>query len=178
MATQSLVEFQKELMLRLQNLDKANDTASWLAVEVADYRYLIPLEDAGGVVLLSSIDSIEPVSHTKFWFVGMINVRGVPFALVDLAGWLGIRVGAPDIAYMTRHNASLVLFNPALEVNCALLVDRIAGLRNNGEFKKTSPPGSDPQGEYLLDQKQRVWQVMKLADLARDEYFLHIEENT
>ena len=178
MATQSLVEFQKALMARLQNLGNASDTADLLAVEVAGgYRYLIPLEDAGGVALLSSIGDIEPVAHTKFWFVGMVNYRGTPFALVDLAGWLGIRIGEPDIAYMIRKNASVVMFNPSLEINCALLVDNILGLRNSTEFQSVSSSDANSAEEYLLDQNKNTWQIMKLADLACDEYFLHIEEN-
>lgn len=178
MATQSLLEFQKELMARLQNVGKTSDISSWLAVEVAGgHRYLIPLEDSGGVALLSSIDYIEPVSHTQFWFVGMINHRGMPYALIDLAGWLGIRVGVADIAYMTRRNASLVMFNPALEINCALLVDRIVGLRNNSDFQKAASPDANETGEYLLDKDQNIWQVMRLSDLAHDEYFLHIEKD-
>ena len=176
MPKQSLVEIQTQLMQRLQTAEAAGDVASWLAIEVLGHKYLLPLVEAGEVVLLSTISQIESVTHTKPWFVGVVNLRGAPFAVIDLAGWLGLRKGKPDLQYMARHNASIVAFNPSLEMSCALLVDRLAGLRNDNDWSVAqAPEGMDYSAEYLADQQGQVWQIMRMSDLARDEYFLSIE---
>lgn len=176
MATQSLVDFQTQLMKRLQSAESAGNVASWLAIEVLGHKYLLPLVEAGEVVLLSSITQIEPVTHTQPWFVGVVNLRGAPYALIDIAGWLGLREGKPDLGYMARHTASVIAFNPSLEMSCALLVDKLAGLRNDSDWTAATPPtGADPSAQYLADRQGQVWQVMRLSDLARDEYFLSIE---
>lgn len=171
-----LVAFQKELMSRLQNLGKAGDIANWLAIETAGLRYLLPLEEAGGVALLSSVGEVEPVAHTKAWFVGIVSIHGVPFAMIDFAGWLGLRVGSPDLTYMARHNASLITFNPKLDINCALLVDAILGLKNSNDFTKKEASENAALEEYYLDKEGQTWQMMRLSDLVRDEYFLYIED--
>ena len=176
MPKQSLVDFQTKLMERLQSAEAAGDLANWLAIETAGHKYLLPLIEAGEVVLLSSVHQIEEVAHTQPWFIGVVNLRGAPFAVVDLAGWLGLRTASPDLRLMARQNASLIAFNTSLGISCALLVDRLTGLKNDTDWDKVaSPDEADGQTEFLSDSKGEVWQVMRLSDLARDEYFLSIE---
>lgn len=173
---QSLVEFQTQLMHRLQSAEVAGNVANWLAIEVAGHKYLVSLAEAGEVVLFTPSVQVEPVSHTQSWFVGVVNLRGAPYAVVDLAGWLGLRQTPLDLAQMTRNHASLIAFNPSLGMSCALLVDHLVGLINDNEWTEVSASAElDDSSRYLADKKGQVWQIMKLSDLARDEYFLSIE---
>jgi twitching motility protein PilI len=76
-----------------------------------------------------------------------------------------------------RDQARVVAFNPTLEINVALQVDRLAGLRNQTQLTAElvdvhAQPGF--VGGRYHDASGRVWQELRLAVLARDERFLRI----
>jgi len=176
MANQRLVDFQVKLMNRLQSASEAGSLANWLAIEVVGFRYLIPLAEAGSIISLSESFQIEKVAHTKGWFLGVGNFRGASYAVVDLAAWFGVRAGKANLSELANHGAAFVTFHDSLGMSCALLVDKIAGLRSDSQWKKMKPPKGMPvDGQYFSDSDGEVWQVMRLTDLARDEYFLSIE---
>jgi len=101
------------------------------------------------------------------------NLRGQLHGVVDLAGFLGIAAVADG-----RDHAMLVGFNTSLEVNAALLVDRLAGLR--GEEQLSVEVGGSPvsapsfAGPRWCDADGRVWQEISLAHLVRHPAFLKI----
>jgi twitching motility protein PilI len=71
----------------------------------------------------------------------------------------------------------LVAFNSSLDVNAALLVDRLAGLRGEEQlFPDGDAPAGSPffVGRRLRDVDRRVWQEISLARLVRHEAFLKI----
>ena len=103
---------------------------SWLAVECAGQGLLLPLDQAGEIF---AVGRVLPVPHTQPWFAGVANLRGGLHGVVDLAGFLGLRARPRQAATAARGRALLAL-NPSLGVNCALLVDRLAGLRNADEL--------------------------------------------
>jgi twitching motility protein PilI len=97
--------------------------------------------------------------------------------VVDLARFLGLPdAPAGDAA---REQSRLVAFSAALGVNCALLVDRLAGLRSAEQLHADAsglPAHERPAfatGAWL-DAAGRSWQALDLAALARDEQFLSI----
>ena len=65
-----------------------------------------------------------PVPYTRAWFLGVSNLRGGLYGVVDLGAFV---VGAPGAPEAVREQSRLVALNAMLEVNCALLVDRLAG---------------------------------------------------
>ncbi|MGL4666322.1 MAG: chemotaxis protein CheW [Saezia sp.] len=176
MAKQSLVDFQIKLMNRLQSSVSAGSLANWLAIEVVGYRYLIPLAEAGSIVSLSDVFHIEKVAYTRSWFLGVANFRGSSYAVVDLAGWFGLRNEKVNLPELAKQGAAFVTFHPSLGMSCALLVDKISGLRSDSHWQEAeAPEGMSENGQYFSDAEGKIWQVMKLTDLARDEYFLSIE---
>ena len=81
--------------------------------------------------------------YTQTWFLGVANLRGGLYGVVDLAGFV-VRARARRCAPMpARAESRLVALNAALEVNCALLIDRLAGLRSLDAFTSSSEP---PEG--------------------------------
>ena len=70
--------------------------------------------------------------------------------------------------------------NPSLGLNCALLVDRLAGLRSSDQLR--AAPAERRRcaaacfaGDVWLDPTRRAWQEIDLAALgAQDEHFLAI----
>jgi twitching motility protein PilI len=95
--------------------------------------------------------------------------------VVDLARFLGL----PDLpaSEASREQSRLVAFSHALGLNCALLVDRLAGLRSM-EHLKADASGDSARPAFAptrwLDAAGRPWQSLDLAALARDEQFLSI----
>ena len=106
----------------------------------------------------------------------MANLRGGLHGIVDLAGFLGVEGGgrAGDGA---RERAQLVAFNAALEINCALLVDHLAGLRSADQMAaEPDAPQSRPSfvGGRFRDATGRLWQELRLSELAHHDAFLRI----
>lgn len=79
---------------------------------------------------------MQPVPYTKPWFLGIANLRGTLAGVIDLASLLGHGVTRSEPALA---ESSLLAFNAALEVNAALLVDRLQGLRSADAFVRTEP---------------------------------------
>ena len=68
-------------------------------------------------------------------------------------------------------------FNAAFGLNCTLLVERLAGLRNPEQLVAVADdflPRPHFVGARYADNAGRVWQELNLAALATDEIFLAI----
>ncbi|NMM76651.1 chemotaxis protein CheW [Acidovorax sp. SRB_14] len=145
--------------------------SSWLAVESAGQFYLLPLGHAGEIFPWSAV---QPVPYTQEWFLGVANLRGGLAGVVDLARLLG---AAPVRSEQGLAEASLLAFNAALEVNAALLVDRLAGLRGTEAFVSSEPPGEGAPaffGTAYLDSSGVRWQELNLQVLSQHPEFLSI----
>jgi twitching motility protein PilI len=167
---EALRELQGRLAERMRTVGTAGQVASWLAVEAGGHGFLLPLAEAGEIF---SGMSWLPVAHTAPWFKGVANLRGGLHGVVDLAEFFGLRRGAA-----VSDQARLIALNPSLEVNCALLVDRLAGLRNADQLSVDAASAGTSRplfvGERLRDAAGRSWQALRLAHLAREEQFLKI----
>lgn len=167
---EALRELQSRLAERLQATRQEADTANWLAVECAGQGLLLPLQQAGEIFPLASL---VPVPHTHLWFLGVANLRGRLHGVVDIAAFLGLRRGVPELG---REQSRLVAFNPNLEVNCALLVDRLSGLRSSEQLTPDGAARPKPSfaGGGYVDASGRRWQEIQLSGLASDPQFLRV----
>nr|WP_297352543.1 chemotaxis protein CheW [uncultured Caldimonas sp.] len=173
---EALRELQSRLAERLQAARTEARTANWLAVESAGQGFLLPLSDAGEIF---PFGAFVAVPHTAAWFLGVANLRGGLHGVVDLAGFLGFKNTAATAAPSDslRDQARLVAFNPMLEINCALLVERLAGLRGKEQLQAEADDGrAKPAfvGGRYRDGQGRRWQELSLSALAGDEAFLRI----
>jgi twitching motility protein PilI len=167
---EALRELQTRLAERMQAARREQRGQSWLAVECRGHGLLLPLEQAGEIFPPSAV---MPVPHTQPWFIGVANLRGGLHGVVDLARFLGL-AGPSEPG---REQARLVALGGGLGLNCALLVDRLAGLRSSEQLKAAPDDGTARPafaGGCWLDDGQRSWQALDLARLARDEHFLSI----
>ena len=171
---EALRELQGRLASRMQAARTEARVMSWLAVECAGCGLLFPLHEAGEIF---SVGSVLPVPHTQPWLAGVANLRGGLHAVVDLGRFLGLQRGA---ASQSGDSARLLALNPSLGVNCALLVDRLAGLRNADQL--SAEPADAPAaaerpafaGARWRDADGRVWQEIELSALAGHEQFLGV----
>jgi twitching motility protein PilI len=169
---EALRELQSRLATRLQAAKTAPASASWLAVEAAGTKYLFPLGQSGEIFPWANA---MPVPYTQRWYLGVANLRGGLFGVVDLAGFV---IGKSSVrSDSIRAEARLVALNALLEVNCALLIDRLAGLRNVDAFVTSSePPSGSPNyfGMGYTDATGAFWQEINLQLLSQQSQFLSI----
>jgi twitching motility protein PilI len=166
---EALRELQSRLAQKLQAARTQDRGRSWLAVECSSRGFLFPLKEAGEIFAMAPV---LPVPHTHRWFLGVSNLRGHLHGVVDLAGFLGVKT-----TEVLREQARLVAFNAVLDINCALMVDRLAGLRSEGQLAAQPDDGAARPpfvGARYSDEGGRVWQELNLAALASDEAFLRI----
>jgi twitching motility protein PilI len=167
---EALRELQGRLAERLQAARTMERPAGWLAVECHGQGFLLPLAEAGEIF---QAGALMRVPHARSWFLGVANLRGSLTGVVDLAGFLGLRGGR----LQRDPQARLVALNQTLELNAALLVDRLAGLRNAEQLSDpqlVDGPAPEYAGPRWRDNTGRVWQELRLAALAHDERFTHI----
>lgn len=169
---EALRELQVRLASRLQAAKTEGlSVSSWLAVESAGQFYLLPLGHAGEIFPWSVV---QPVPYTQKWFLGVANLRGALAGVIDLAAFLGAASARTEQA---MAETSLLALNAALEVNVALLVDRLAGLRSTDAFVASEPPADDAPaffGSIYLDSSGARWQELNLQALSQDSAFLSI----
>lgn len=170
---QALRELQTRLAERLQVARAQGIAALWLAVEAGGKNYLFPLAQSGEIFPWVNT---HPVSYTQPWFVGVANLRGGLFGVVDLASYVSGQPPPPTNELM-RSDSRLVSLNSALEVNCVLLIDKLAGLRKQDAFVEFSEKAADaPEffGNRYVDLHGVTWQEINLQLLARQPHFLTI----
>lgn len=169
----ALRELQQRLAERMQAAREQTLIASWLAVDCAGVGLLFSLKQAGEIF---APVPIKAVPYAKPWLAGVANLRGGLFTVVDLAVYLGLRDGSPGRTVAAQSR--LVSLGGEINLNCALLVDRLAGLRSDDQLPlaDVQPAGPLPRfaGALRRDEAGRHWQEINLEALARQENFLHI----
>jgi twitching motility protein PilI len=172
---QSLKELQERLAQRLTAARSEGVTASWLAVEVGSQRCLLPLVQSGEIFPWTPV---QGVPYTRPWYVGVANLRGGLFGVVDLAALLNASTGSGSaVADRVTSESRLVSLHAALGVNAVLWVDRLLGLRGGAAFVRVDDaPAQAPRWltRVLVDAKGDAWQELDLQVLVNDPAFLAI----
>ena len=171
---QALRDLQSRLASRLLAARDEGASVAWLAAESSGQGLLFPLGQAGEIFPWTPV---QPVPYTQPWFLGVTNLRGSLSGVVDLA-----RFAPPPNDPAARSEAalaesSLLTFNVALGVQCALVIDRLAGLRGGDAFVSVAPRAADAPtwfGPVYTDPQQRPWQEIDLQALAAFPPFLDI----
>ncbi len=142
-----------------------------LGLMIGHQRLLVELADAGEIVALPPV--IVPVPLTRDWFLGVTNVRGSLFTVIDLRRFAGD--GVTEIGKETR----LLSLAPSLGFNVTILVNRMLGLRNTASMSATvnSSPGSAAAGwlgRSYADAEGHIWRELSLSRLVATPEFLMV----
>jgi twitching motility protein PilI len=170
---EALRELQARLASRLQAARHEAVSAAWLAVKAGGMNCLFPLSQSGEIFPLPGL---QAVPYVRPWFLGVVNLRGMLYGVVDLASFMGDRSKRVRTE-PSLSDASVITFNTALEINCALLVDELAGLRKPEAFAAAEPaPAGSPAylGSRFTDLKGVHWQEINLQSLSQTAEFLGI----
>lgn len=145
-------------------------SSSHLALMIGEERYLVELAEAGEIVPMPST-SIMQVPLTQDWFLGVVNVRGALFTVVDLARFMG-----GNFTPVSKESRLLTL-SPALTFNATLVVSRMLGLRNSA----TMTPVQEKQtfdkpwlSEKFRDAEGQTWRRLSLSKLVSSSSFLMV----
>ena len=170
---EALRELQARLASRLQAARAEGMSVAWLAVRAGGRNYLFPLGQSGEIVPLTQV---QRVPYVLEWFVGVLNIRGGLFGVVDLAGFLDASGGGSRMEPPVT-DSSVVTLNALLEVNCALQVDTLLGLRGPDAFTGSKPAAEDAPayfGSQFWDVAGQQWQEINLRTLSQTPQFLSI----
>ncbi|MCW5653103.1 chemotaxis protein CheW [Hydrogenophaga sp.] len=174
---QSLKELQERLAQRLTVAKTEAVTATWLAVEAAGQRYLLPLVQSGEIFPWFPV---QRVPYTKPWYAGVASLRGGLHGVVDLAGLVAGALGSErpvSGAERVTSESRLVSLHAALGINAVIWIDRLLGLRNPAMFHAVgaSPPGAPGYfTRSLVDLQGQSWQELDLQALVAEPEFLAI----
>ncbi len=156
-----LREFQARLGARVGEAGAARQTK--LGVEAAGRLWLVELSEAGEIVAVPPTFAVVPLTHS--WLRGLVNLRGSLHAVTDLAEFLG---ESPSVV---GRESRLLVFASRLNLNAALLVDRMLGLQDLAKLLLISDPDGAERAEWV-DAQDRHWHELSLQQLAVDERFL------
>jgi twitching motility protein PilI len=173
-----LKDFQSRLNERLREAGTTPDLAARLGLMIGGQRWLVDLSEAGEIVPVP--DMIAPVPLTRDWLVGLVNLRGALYTVIDLQRYA--QLGRTEVSKESR----LLALAARLEFNAAVLVTRMLGLRNVASMRveeagaQPSPeeggfgPGGRPDwvGRTLIDADGHRWHELDLARLAGGSAFL------
>jgi twitching motility protein PilI len=138
-----------------------------LGIQAGSEYWLLDLADSGEIVPLSALTDVP---LTKPWFLGIANIRGNLFSVVDWSAFLGKE--------MTVHNANarLLLIGTRHGSNAALLVTRMIGLRNVNALTLENPDPAAPAwaNETYSDNEGRRWKKLRVRELLADQEFMEI----
>jgi twitching motility protein PilI len=169
--------FQARLSERLRDADGAPDLAARLGLMIGDQRWLVDLSEAGEILPVP--DTIAPVPLTRDWLLGLVNLRGALYTVVDLQRFA--QLGRTDAG----RDARLLALSARLSFNAAILVTKMMGLRNVASMKPDDAPASARAfgaagrpswvGRTLVDADGHRWHELDLARLASASEFLMVE---
>ena len=166
-----LRSFQQELASRLATKTAAQVESSRLGLACGGERFLIRLGDAAEVV---AVPPIAGVPLTQSWFLGLANIRGNLYSVVDFAAFIGREA---TLLHGASAQSRLILFGSrAGDLKAGIVVQAVLGLRNLAELTPTPPEPDAPAwyGQRWLDADGGAWQEIELPQLVTDPAFLRV----
>jgi twitching motility protein PilI len=171
---QALRDLQTRLAARLQQARTEGVAPGWLAVEIAGQGFLMPLAQSGEIF---PITAVQKVPYTQTWYLGVANLRGGLYGVVDLGSFMMGVASVRNVDGSSRDQARLIALNSAMEVNCAVMIDRLGGLRSIGDFvSRVAVPEGSPafMSAQYIDKAGAAWIELDLQQLATSPRFLSI----
>lgn len=161
-----LHEFQTDLTRRIEAAAGRDLSGSRLGFIAGGQNWLVALDDIAEVI---TPPHIVGVPGARSWFHGVVNVRGVLYAVSDFADFCGL--GATPQSSARR----LLLAHPRFGVNAALIVDATRGLSRLADLVPDSAPPSPCSKQYYRDAAGARWSDLDFAQLFADPAFMQVE---
>lgn len=170
--SETLQALQTRLADRLQAVQtEAGREAQWLAVQAGGRNYLVPLTQAGEIYPWQMPKALP---YTQPWFMGVVNLRGNLMGVMDVAHFLGHPQPRTEQRLL---QASIVSVHAGFEMNAAMVVDRLMGLRGQKDGLQASAGMGEAHaclGTAYVDGEGQLWQELQLQALVESPHFLHV----
>ena len=162
-----LREYQTNILARLENAKKAGAEApaGYLGVVIGSKNVLVNLQEISETL---PVVDIHRVPIVKPWFLGVANVRGVLYAINDLAHLL------ENTFTSISSNTRLLLMSDTVTSNVAFVVEKMIGLRNLNDMKPYKVMAEDSaclKAQTYQDDDNRVWHMLDCDKLIRSKEF-------
>lgn len=162
-----LRDYQKSILDRLDvvNAGDAGDASRYLGVIIGDRHVLVDLQEITETLVVTEI---QPVPLVKPWFLGMTNVRGVLYAINDLAQLID------GVTTELSSDTRMLLFSDDVISNVGFLADKLVGLRNTDLMKRVKSKKKDNLyfgDDCYEDDDKNVWHVFNAQRLASASEF-------
>ncbi len=162
-----LREYQTSILERLENAKKAGAEApaGYLGVVIGNKNVLVNLKEISETLPIMDIHRVPIV---KPWFLGVANVRGVLYAINDIAQML------ENTFTSISSSARLLLLSQSVTSNVAFVVEKMIGLRKLEEMKLREEVIEDDiclQSQTYQDDDNRVWYMLDCDKLVRSKEF-------
>jgi twitching motility protein PilI len=162
-----LREYQSSILARLESVKHADAEApaGYLGVRIGDKNILVDLQE---ITETLPVAEIHPVPLVKPWFLGVSNVRGVIYAINDLAQIVDNRFTK------VSSNTRLLLIGESVAANVAFLADKLIGLRSLSALTKRDLESEDNiclKPETYEDSEKRIWHILDCAKFAQSKEF-------
>ncbi|MET0266732.1 MAG: chemotaxis protein CheW [Duganella sp.] len=168
-----LRQYQVQLLERVQAAKNgAAVSVRELGVVIGGQPCLLDLTQIGEI---SMPQAVAPVPLTRDWYLGLANIRGNLTGVIDLARYQGLAhatasISGPGAAAQRR----LITLAPRLGFNCALLAERVLGLRKKADMLAVDGPADAPawRNQHFQEADGQRWTLLDLAQLVREPRFL------
>jgi twitching motility protein PilI len=165
-----LRQYQVQLLERMQAAKTGGAVgARELGVSIGGRLCLLDLTQISEIVPLQPV---SPVPLAQPWYLGLANIRGNLTGVIDMARYQGLEAGETPVS-----ERRLITFAPALGFNCALLAERVLGLRKLADMQTSAPPDDAAprwSSEHFQDAEGQRWTRLDLAQLVRESRFLQV----
>ena len=162
-----LREYQNNILARLENAKKAGAAApaGYLGVVIGQMNVLVNLQEISETL---PITHIKKVPLVKSWFLGLVNVRGVLYAINDISQLL------ENSFTGLSSNSRMLLISDAVSKNVAFMVDKSIGLRRLDEMTLREETSLDTlcfKPQTYRDAEDKVWYLLDCNQLVRSKVF-------
>ena len=165
-----LRQYQVQLLERMQAAKNGvTETGRELGVRIGGRLCLLDLTQISEIVPLQPV---TPVPLARDWYLGLVNIRGNLTGVIDMARYQDQAAGETPPA-----ERRLITFAPALGFNCALLAERVLGLRklSDMEAAEASSDGAPLwRNQQFRDGEGQAWIRIDLAQLVRESRFSQV----
>lgn len=152
-------------MARLKSVAATAQVDARLGVKIGGENWLVDLSDVAEVMPLPGISPV-PLVHS--WFKGVANLRGNLVSVTDLAAFIGLG------SLLATPAARLLLLHPRHILHCAILADRMLGLKHLVDLTPDPVLGHSAAwvGDAYRDAAGVSWRILDIQALVAQPAFL------
>ena len=165
-----LRQYQVQLLERMQAAKTGGAVgARELGVLIGGRLCLLDLTQISEIVPLQPV---SPVPLAQPWYLGLANIRGNLTGVIDMARYQDQAAGETPPA-----ERRLITFAPGLGFNCALLAERVLGLRKLSDMEAADAPSDGAplwRKQQFQDGEGQAWIRIDLAQLVREARFSQV----